>query len=151
MTIERKVLDHNGKVIEVTHLMPGCLEDVYSSNFLLGGEELSLHVDTDDQITLTFAYVNVGEYRTTRTERESVKLAKGDINAHTIKSHPTFLTRHTTEYKWIPTHLHLDPNQEKAIKELVEDGTYTPEIAEEVREQMIEEKRRKMDGLDTGR
>lgn len=143
MTIDRIELDHNRKVLEVTHLAPGCLETVYSPIF--NGETLTLHVLSDESIKLSFYNVDLERGDALR---EAVTLVGEDINNHTIRSHPSFLRHRVKEYRWVPTHIHISPFQEKAIQELVATGVYTEQDAEEVRKQMIEEIRQKLDGID---
>lgn len=143
MTIDRIELDHNRNVLEVTHLAPGCLETVYSPIF--SGEILTLHVLSDESIKLSFYDANI---ETSTTLREAVTLKGEDINIHTIRSHPSFIRHRVKEYRWVPTHIHISPFQEKAIQELIETGVYTEQDAEEVRVQMVEEIRQKLDGVD---
>lgn len=144
MTIERRVLQH-GKTVELTHPVPGFQETLVNANVFVGGEEVDIHVDSDDAITLAYVDVSETQYSTRRTVRESITLSKLDINGHTIQSHPSFFRKRVVSYRWIPSHLYVSPELEVAIKGLIKDGTYTEEAAQKVREQTIFEEQQKID------
>ncbi|MCL4365627.1 hypothetical protein M1437_00155 [Patescibacteria group bacterium] len=150
MTIERIVVSH-GKTLKVTRLIPGAVETLSSP--IMNGEEVNLHVDTDDDITINYLYVQTSGNITKRKLLEAVKLSKHEINNHTLQASPSlfsllFRRGEVTRYRWVPSHLHISPEQEMAIRALVKDGTYTDKDAEEVRDQMLFEEQRKIDGFD---
>jgi len=134
MTIKRTVTQGE-KVIEVTYPVPGFEEDIKHS--ISDGEAITVHVDSDEQVTVKYFNITPTEYSERRKLREEVTLSKLDINNHSIQSKPSPLRKRVISYTWVPTHIHLRPEQELAIKELIDQGVYSPEEAQEVREQML--------------
>lgn len=108
-----------------------------------------MKVKTDDDLDVTRYYRTVYESRAdTYKVLSTHTYHRNAINEHDIQTHPSFIRHRVVAFKWEPNHLHVTPDQERVIGELVADGTYSKEDAEEVREQLILKAQREAEGLE---
>lgn len=136
MTINR-IEKQDGNIKSKRRMIPGWREtfrsrlETIKNSLTVGDRELDITVITDDEIEVT-QKSSFGE------KPMSVFLKKADINAHDIQSPKSWRGR-TVHFEWEPSRIMISPEQEKAIKELIADGTYSAEDAQAVRENMIYE------------
>jgi hypothetical protein len=141
MVVERIERDRKGKV-DITTLIPGYTEKLSPPPFTTGFkiflnnavDEVFLDVISDDQIEIRYQTSNINGQ--VIDEPRITKLAKHDINEHVIKSKRAVPGRQIS-FRWRPARTYIDPLKERAIKDLLNDGTYTEEDAQNVRDQLI--------------
>lgn len=141
MTIER-VTDANNK-LSILRLVPGYMEMLappYIRGILgtfVGWDQVDLEVIADDEIEITFHKRN--EYGRLVGDERKHRLRKHEVNLHTIESQRTRPGKRVY-FRWTPSSLNVDPQTEESIQRLVSNGTWTPEQADAMRDQLIFEK-----------
>lgn len=139
MTVERKFFS-DGKIVERRKLIPGYEETIHEPPWMTRVIVEDLSVKSDDDIEIRYVEKRVTDYSSSVKVLRTTTLSKHEINNHTIRTDRSGWRRHKyAEFGWVPSKLHISPEQEKIIRELVKDGTYTEEDAEEVRDQMLYE------------
>src|SRR5579884_2530096 len=132
MAIIREVL-RKGEVEERQRLPIGHQEVVVPSIWG-SGEETWVYVPTDDDLKVTYYYKTVYESKSdSYKELRSHTYHTNEINEHDIQTHPSLFKHKIVAFKWEPSHLHLTPDQERTIREMIANGTYSEEEAQQVR------------------
>ncbi|MBI2327404.1 hypothetical protein HYU92_03700 [Candidatus Curtissbacteria bacterium] len=74
----------------------------------------------------------------------TVELTKHEINSHSVEGKRSFGRK--IIYRWVPSIIHVEPEQEQAIQALIEKGVYDQDLAQQVRDQIIFENQRRLRG-----
>lgn len=133
------------KIIHLTELIPGYSERISHNNsftpelrlmFLDNVDEVFLSVETDDDIVITHKQRHTSTFGGTTKKPHTYTLSKHQINSHTIETPKSIRGRYAS-FIWVPSKTFISPDQEKVIQELIEQGVYTKEDAEAVRDNLI--------------